>query len=72
MNLNQTVAVKKMNDQQLLASTDRLVSEERRITLENLRTSNQPFKSHTLSETVSTSPLPRNMTKQPFTLKQHN
>lgn len=37
MNQNQTVAVKRMNDQQLIASTDKLVSEERRITLEVLQ-----------------------------------
>jgi hypothetical protein len=37
MNPNKTVAVTKMNDQQLLASTDKLVSEERRITLEVLQ-----------------------------------
>ena len=37
MNSTQSVAVKKMNDQQLLASTDKLVSEERHITLEVLQ-----------------------------------
>lgn len=37
MNQNQTAAIKKMTDQQLIASTDTLVSEERRITLEVLR-----------------------------------
>jgi adenylate cyclase class IV len=37
MNSNQNIAVKKMNDQQLLAHTDKLVSEERRITLEVLQ-----------------------------------
>lgn len=37
MNSTQPDAVKKMNDQQLLASTDKLVSEERRITLEVLQ-----------------------------------
>lgn len=37
MNSTQNVAIKKMNDKQLLASTDRLVGEERRITLEILQ-----------------------------------
>lgn len=37
MNQNQTILVKKMNDQQLIASTDKLVGEERRITLEVLQ-----------------------------------
>lgn len=37
MNQDQTKAVKQMNDQQLLANTDKLVSEERRITLEVLQ-----------------------------------
>lgn len=37
MNQNQTAVIKKMNDQQLIASTDKLVSEERRITLEVLQ-----------------------------------
>jgi trehalose-6-phosphate synthase len=37
MNQNQTVVNKKMNDQQLLASTDKLAAEERRITLEVLQ-----------------------------------
>ena len=37
MNSNQTITVKKMSDPQLLAHTDKLVSEERRITLEVLQ-----------------------------------
>ena len=37
MSQNQTVLIKRMNDQHLLASTEKLVSEERRITLEVLQ-----------------------------------